>query len=131
MQTEYLALTTMTILFTLAWLPVSIGKLKSFGRKWAASNREPIPGKELVPWAARCDRAYSNLKDYFPAFVVAILVLGATNKFDHSTEIASVVFVVARICHYVSYGLGNVKFRALFFFAGLLSNLYLLIKIFI
>ena len=130
MHTEYQALTSLTLLFMCAWLPISIGKWKSFGGAWLASNRDPLKGKELLPWAARCERAYSNLKDYFPAFIVAILVLGATNKFDNSTNIASILFVLARIGHYIAYGIGNVLGRASFFFLGLVANVYLLLKIF-
>lgn len=114
-----------------AWFPVSIGKLNALGGKWLASNREPVPGKYLPNWAARCERAHNNLKDYYPAFVVAILLLGQLNKFDQSTSYAALIYVVGRLGHYLSYGLGNVLARATFFFIGLLSNLYLLVKIFI
>lgn len=129
MPIEYSALTLMTIFFLLAWLPLSVGKLKSFGGKWLASNRNPLPGKELLPWAARCERAYNNLKDYFSGYVVAILLLGLLDKFDTSTQIASVAYVAARVVHFISYGMGNVPFRAISFFIGLISNLFLLIKI--
>lgn len=120
----------MTIFFLFAWMPVSYGKLKSFGPKYLASNRAHAPKNELLPWAARCDRAYINLKDYFPAYVVAILLLGQLNKFDQTTAVAAIIYVVVRLCHYVSYGAGFVPGRALFFFAGLLANTYLLFKIF-
>lgn len=129
MPTEYLSLAIMTLLFLFAWFPVSVGKSQSFGAKWLASNRTPPKDKELAPWAARCDRAYNNLKDYFPAFIVAILVLGHTGRFDESTAIASIIFVVARVGHYVSYGYGHVLGRALCFFAGLIANTFLLGKI--
>lgn len=120
----------MTILFMFAWLPASIGKWKSFGPRWLASNRDPLPGKELLPWAARCERAYNNLKDYFPAYAVAILLLGAVDKFDSLTQGAAALYVIGRVGHFVSYGIGNVPQRALFFFMSLLSNLYLLLKVF-
>jgi uncharacterized MAPEG superfamily protein len=128
---EYQCLTAITLFFILAWLPVSVGKWQGFGLRWLASNRTPVVGKELPPWAARCDRAYNNLKDYFPAYVVAIVLLGLTQKFDQGTSYAALIFVMARIGHYISYGIGNVIARATFFFAGLLSNIYLLIKILI
>ncbi len=131
MPIEYSALTVMTVLFLLAWLPLSVGKLKSFGGRWLASNRKPLPGKELLPWAARCERAYNNLKDYFPGYVVAILLLGALDKFDTSTQIAAITYVVARVIHFISYGIGNVPFRGLSFIIGLICNLFLLIKIFV
>jgi len=128
---EYTALTLMTAFFLLAWVPLSIGKLKSFGKEWILSNRKPISGKELFPWAARCERAYNNLKDYFPGYAVAILLLGLLDKFDASTEVAAITYVVARLIHYVSYGIGNVPFRGISFIIGLICNLFLLIKIFV
>lgn len=131
MVTEYYALGAMTIFFLFAWAPVSFGKINTYGLKWLASNRDSNPRGEIPQWAQRCDRAYSNLKDYFPAFVVAILVLGLMNKFDQTTKWASIVYVVCRLGHYIVYGAGITRLRPLFFFAGLFSNLYLLIKIFI
>ena len=131
MYIEYQSLVILTLVFLLAWFPASIGKWKTFGSKWIASNRNPASGKTLDGWAARCDRAHNNLKENFPAFVAAVLVLGATNKFDHSTGIICVSFVVARIAHFISYGLGHVLLRGIFFFIGLACNMYLLMKIFI
>lgn len=131
MHTEYQVLAVMTLFFLYAWSPISVGKKRTFGMKWLASNRTPVTGKELEPWAQRCDRAYSNLKDYFPAFVVAIIVLGITGKFDETTKIASLVYLFARLGHYIVYALGNVPLRAVCFFSGLIANTYLLIKILI
>ena len=131
MPFDYQALAAMTILYSFGWLPVSVGKARVFGGKWLASNREPVMGKELEPWAARSDRAYGNLKDYFPAFVVAVLLLGATDKFDTGTAIASGLFVLGRVGHYVSYALGSVAARGILFGMSFFANLYLLIKVFI
>ena len=129
MPFEYQALTIMTMFFILAWFPVSVGKWRVFGAKWLGSNRVPVTGAELEPWAQRLERAYNNLKDYFPGFIVAIIVLGVTGKFDESTSWAAALFVAGRLGHYVAYGMGNVPLRALFFFTGLFSNIFLLIKI--
>jgi uncharacterized MAPEG superfamily protein len=118
----------MSFLFLIAWLPVSIGKIKIFGGKWAGSNRDPIPDKELTGWAARCERAHNNLKDNFPGFIVAIFLLGFTNQFDKGTEILSMIYVISRIGHYFFYGIGNVPGRALCYMIGLGSNIYLLLK---
>jgi uncharacterized MAPEG superfamily protein len=131
MAVEYSSLSIMAILFSVAWFPASVGKARAFGGKWLASNRNPIPGKELEPWAARCERAHNNLKDNLPAYIVAIIVLGQLNKFDTGTAIASVTFVAARLLHFISYGIGNVTGRAALFFLGLFANLYLLLKIFL
>lgn len=128
MPFEYLMLTVMTLFFLFAWLPGSFGKKASYGMAWLLSNREPT-GKELLPWAGRCERAYTNLKDYFPAFAVAVLLLGSLGKFDRCTQWAAGVYVVARALHFLLYALGNVRGRFLAYLAGLISNLVLLVKI--
>lgn len=131
MQTEFICLTIMTMFFLVAWLPASIGKWQAFGGQWLASNRKPVVGKELPDWAGRCERAHNNLKDNFPGFIVAILALAVLGKMDQSTSIAAIIYVVSRFGHFATYGAGNVLGRAIFFFGGLFSNFYLLIKILI
>lgn len=131
MQFEYLMLTLMTFFFLFAWAPVSYAKFQSFGGKWVASNREPLKDKELVAWGARADRAYSNLKDYFPAYAVSILLLGATHHFDYFTAIASAAYVVGRIGHYIAYTAGHVPSRFLTYVIFMVSNVFLLIKVLI
>jgi uncharacterized MAPEG superfamily protein len=130
MHSEYQILAIATLLFMFAWLPVSIGKSRSFGLKWLASNRAPAKDKELEGWASRCERAYANLKDYFPAFIVAILLLGQLNKFDETTKWAAILFVVARVTHYTAYGFGNFSMRFLSYILAMAANLYLLLKVF-
>lgn len=98
MRPEYQALTLLTLFFILAWAPASFGKVKSLGKRWALSNRsKPISETDIPAWAWRADRAYNNLKDYFPAFVVAILLLGTLGKFDDTTKWAATIFVIARL----------------------------------
>ncbi len=131
MAIEIICLVVMSLFFIVAWLPASYGKLKTFGPKWVSSNRTPIPNKNLEGWAARSDRAHQNLKEFFPALIAAVIILGLTNKFSHATSVVSIIYVTARIAHFISYTLGNVIARAIFFFAGLLSNIFLLIYPFI
>ncbi len=132
MHFEYKMLAVMTLLFFFAWIPTSVGKFYSFGAKWLASNRNPPKdNKELLPWAARCERAYSNLKDFFPAYAVTILVLGAVGKFDETTQWASGIFIIGRVMHYIFYGMGNVNMRFLSFVVAMGSNVVLFYKIFV
>lgn len=131
MRPEYQSLAVLSFLFLFAWFPSSFGKLKTFGLRWLFSNRNPVEGKALDGWSARCERAHNNLKDNLPAFIVAVILLGLNNKFDYSTTVASIGFVACRIGHYFSYAIGNVTARALFFIIGLAANSYLLIKVLI
>ena len=126
---EYQVLALTSIFFLVAWVPVSIAKKKTFGLRWLASNRNPVSGKELPAWGQRAERAHNNLKDNFPAFITAILLLGVMGKFDNSTQWLSGTYLVARLGHYLAYTLGKVPFRALFYFTGLIANIILLAKI--
>ncbi|MBA2405056.1 MAG: MAPEG family protein [Bdellovibrionales bacterium] len=119
----------MTIILLFAFIPSSLAKLKSFGGKWVASNRDPVAGKELLPWGARAERAHNNLKDNFPAFAVAILLLGTMNKFDHLTTWAAGLYVAGRLGHFISYTAGNVQLRFVTYILALSANLYLLGKV--
>lgn len=130
MPFEYSMLALMTLFFLFAWLPSSIGKARSFGGRWLMSNRTPLQGKELAPWAARTERAYSNLKDYYPGFAVVIILLGTTGRFDESTSVAALVYVVMRFAHFAFYSFGSVWGRALSYMVAMAANIFLLIKLF-
>jgi uncharacterized MAPEG superfamily protein len=130
MHFEYQMLAVLTFLYLLAFLPSSIAKYQSFGPKWLMSNRNPLAGRELRPWGARAERAYLNLKDNYPPFVTAILLLGILDKFDPFTAWLSGIFVSARIVHFIAYGIGNFPFRFGGYGIGLLCNLILVSKIF-
>ncbi len=127
---EYSMLTLMTLFYLFAWLPASIGKVRSYGKGWAASNREPIKDKELLPWAGRTDRAYNNLKEYYPGFAVVIILLGTTGRFDESTSIAAAIYVLMRLGHFAFYSLGSVYGRAICYLTSMVANVFLLIKLF-
>lgn len=128
MPFEYLLLTIMTFFFLFAWFPWSVAKGQTFGFKWLVSNRENVAG-ELPAWGARAERAYMNLKDFFPAFAVAILVLGQLNKFDHTTSLAAAAYLIGRVVHYISYVSGIFAPRFLSWVVAMISNVYLLAKI--
>lgn len=129
MNLEFYSFTIMSIFFLLAWIPTSVGKAQSFGMKWVASNRNPVKDKELPSWVARCERAHNNLKDNYPAFVAAVLALSFVGKFSQGTAIACVLYVIARVFHFASYGMGNVPLRAVSYISGLVANIYLLINV--
>jgi uncharacterized MAPEG superfamily protein len=117
-----LALASISILFSLAWLPSSLAKKKTFGTQWLLTNRDRQPG-ELPAWGQRAERAYNNLKDNFPAFAIGCLVclhLGLTGSLP---SFLAWVFVVARICHFGVYVAGIVSLRALSWMLGLAATL--------
>lgn len=129
MPFEIQMLIVMTCFFLIAWLPASAAKKEAFGVKWLASNRESVDGVKLPEWGNRAERAYSNLKDYFPGFVVAILLLAQFQKFDSTTAIAAGIYVVARMIHLISYVAGNFPIRFCAYVTGMIANFFLLVKV--
>jgi len=130
MTNEYIALSVMSLIFLFAWFPSSIAKYQSFGWKWLASNRKPLTDKSLAPWGARAENAQANLRDNFPPFAIAIILLGLTAKFNSITSIASMLFVGARIVHMMAYIAGSVNIRFLAYLVGLISTLVLFANLF-
>lgn len=130
MPIEYLILAASTILFMFAWLPVSVGKKRSFGISWLASNRDPLPLKELAPWAARCERALFKSQGLFPRLYRRHSSFRRLNKFDEGTKWAALVYVIARIGHYTAHGMGNFPVRFASYLMAVTANLFLLLKVF-
>lgn len=124
MSGELFVLCLAGILYLFAWLPSSLAKAKSFGPKWLASNRE-ASGAELVAWGGRCERAYQNLKDNFPGFIIAVLAIELTSTHGTLSLVLCWVYLVCRIGHFMSYGIGLVYPRAILWIGGLAANLCL------
>jgi uncharacterized MAPEG superfamily protein len=127
---EIISLCVLSIFFMFAWLPTSVAKAKTYGWVWLLSNRTSLPGP-LPEWAARCDRAHKNLKDYFPSFAVAALLCLHLGIGDTFSAMACMVFVVMRLFHFTAYALGMPMFRAQSFFIALVANLFLYVQIII
>ncbi len=127
-MTEYHWLALQTLFFLLAFLPASVAKKKSYGLGWLASNRDSPPKRPLPTWGERAERAHNNLKDNFPAFAVAILLLGSTGKFSEFTQVLAAIYVISRALHMITYISGHAAIRSVSYFAALVANILLLIK---
>lgn len=127
---EYQAVAFMSLFFLLAYIPASAAKVRTFGIKWLAGNRDRAPQGEVPVWGARAERAHANLKDNFPAFAAAILVLGSIGGFNGMTKWLAGVYIGARVVHFVSYCIGHAPIRSVSYFFGLGANVALIIRIF-
>jgi uncharacterized MAPEG superfamily protein len=124
LELEILAL--MTLLFMLAWIPASVCKYQTYGLGWLLSNRSVAGLPPLPEWGQRAERAHNNLKENFPGFAVAVLLLAITGGFTQGTRIASAVFIGARLVHMPAYIQGHVWIRSISWAIGLGACLYLL-----
>jgi uncharacterized MAPEG superfamily protein len=129
MKVELFSLVVMTLFFLWAWLPGSIAKRRSYGRAYLLSNRDAKDLDPLPAWGDRTNRAYENLKNYYPAFAVAILALCLVGRSDLPIQIAAVSYVVSRVFHFTFYTAGIVWGRAAAWIIGIVANTYLLIRV--
>jgi uncharacterized MAPEG superfamily protein len=126
MTLELQLLAFMSIFFALAWLPASVCKYQTYGWGWLLSNRSPAGLPPMPEWGQRAQRAHDNLKENFPAFAVAVLLLALSGGFTQGTRVAAAVFTAARLIHMPVYIAGAVWPRAIAWISGVLATLYLL-----
>ena len=85
-----------------------------------AGNREDLPAPSGL--AGRSRRAHFNLLENALPFAIVVLMahlLGVSNAW---TTAGAVVFVAARLVHFVSYAAGIRMLRTLAFYAGLFAT---------
>jgi uncharacterized MAPEG superfamily protein len=116
----------MAIVFALAWLPASICKYQTYGWGWLLSNRSLAGLPPMPEWGQRAQRAHENLKESFPAFAVAVLLLAVTGGYTEGTRMAAALFVLARLVHFWAYTAGLIWPRVLSWVTGVMATLYLL-----
>lgn len=127
MPFELYMLAAATLLFLLAFIPGSFYQANAYGRmRWLISNRDPTNKPPLSGAAARAQRAHVNLKENFPAFVAAILILLYSGHTGLGTAIASAVFVGARILYIGAYIGGLPPLRTLLWTLAWASTIYIL-----
>lgn len=126
MAFEMLMLGLTTLLLAVAWLPASVAKYHAYGLNWLASNRSTAGLPAMPEWGQRCIRAHENLKENYPAFAVAVLLLAFTGGFTPGTAVASALFLGARLVHMSAYIGGIPWLRIVAWTLGFLATLYLL-----
>lgn len=131
MQTiEFQMLAWSTLLLMLGWLPGSAAKRRAWGMRWLVSNRETEGLPPLTGWGGRAVRAHENLKENYPAFAVAVLLLlVAGAQGERATEIAAIVFLAARLVHMGAYLAGNFWIRTTAWATGWVATLVILLQV--
>lgn len=114
-------LIVMSFLLSIAFLPSSLAKKQAFGTKWLLSNRHST-GQALPDWGERAERAYSNLKDNFPAYAVAVIAAYLMRLETVLPMTLAWGFVGLRVLHFGAYAYGSVPLRALSWILGVLCT---------
>ncbi|MGH8273657.1 MAG: MAPEG family protein [Gammaproteobacteria bacterium] len=127
MHLELYMLAAATLLALVAFLPASLAKARTHGQRWLASNRDTEGLAPLPKWGQRAERAHANLKENYPAFAAAVLLLAVSGHFELGTAIASVVFVAARLVHMAAYVGGVFWPRTIAWALGWAATIYILV----
>ncbi|WNJ79722.1 MAPEG family protein [Cedecea neteri] len=101
----------------LMWLPYVAARGKTLGPLSAMGN--PGPAFFGVPtWAQRAKAAHANAVENLVVFAPLVLIAAAIGISTPATALASKIYFVARVVHYVVYTAGVPVVRTLAFLAG-------------
>jgi uncharacterized MAPEG superfamily protein len=98
------------------------------GTPWGLGNRDtPF---ELPPWAARAQRAHTNMIENLAPFAILVLVAHVSGKANGTTALGAELFFVSRVAHLVTYVAGLVPWRTVVYFGGMIGELMILSQLF-
>lgn len=127
MSYEMTILALLTLFYMFSWVPVSLAKYQAYGGTWLASNHSTDGLPPLPELGQRAVRAQENLKESYPGFAVAILLLAFTGGFTQYTVVAALAFLIARLIHMPAYIIGIPILRIFSWAMGFVAMVYLLI----
>jgi uncharacterized MAPEG superfamily protein len=118
---ELRALVVITTATALMWLPYVTARLRARG-VLALANVDPgVPAEP--PWARRARQAHANAVENLAVFAPLVLVGAIAGISTPLTAAAAVVFVVARLAHYVLFLFGVLYVRTCAFLVGAIAIL--------
>ncbi|HLZ67562.1 MAG TPA: MAPEG family protein [Aliidongia sp.] len=111
----YILLATALLLLALAFVSATLhgGQV---GQPAMEGNRDNIPSPTGA--AQRASRAHQNLLENAVPFAIAVLTAQALHISTPLTQIAAIVFLLARLTHAIVYIAGIPVVRTLAWFAG-------------
>lgn len=127
MSYEMMILGLLSLFYIFSWLPSWFAKYHAYGSGWLLSNRATTGLPALPEMGQRAVRAHENLKENYPPFAVAILLLAFSGGYTQYTAMAALVFLLARLVHMPAYILGIPWLRTSSWAAGFIAMLYLLV----
>lgn len=127
MSPEMTVLGLVTLFYLFAWLSPVLVKSQVYGFRWLAGEHSMQGLPPLPPWGLRAVHAYGSLKESYPTFAVAVLLLAFSGGFTRFTALTAWIFLVARLVHMPASILGLSLLRNFSWLLGLLATLYLLI----
>ncbi|MCB1670161.1 MAG: MAPEG family protein [Gammaproteobacteria bacterium] len=127
MSAELHALTLVTILTALIWIPYILNLILVRGLINAVGYPEnPAP---LAPWASRMKSAHANAIENLVIFATLVLVVEIAGLNNATTALACTVYFWARVVHLAVYTLAIPWARTLAFVVGFLCQATLAVQI--
>lgn len=94
--------------------------ISQYGMAWGMSSREaPMPPPR--PFVGRVMRASKNFLETFPIAAVAILIVQTGGLNSRWTALGALIWLVARIAHWIVYAIGITVLRTLLFLTSLVG----------
>jgi uncharacterized MAPEG superfamily protein len=87
------------------------------GIRWIFYNRDTVL-EGVAPWGDRAVRAHSNLADNLAIYAAVIGLAHITGACNHTTLVAGIVLLIARVLHAAIYIAGIPYLRTAAFAAG-------------
>ncbi len=105
-----------TFLTGLMWIPYILNMILVRGLIDAVGY--PAQPKSLAPWAERMKKAHYNAVENLVVFAVLVLVAHTTDQINDTINTAALVYLIARIIHFVVMTLKIPWVRTLAFVTG-------------
>lgn len=120
---ELRALVVITTATALMWLPYVAARLRARG-VLALANVDPgVPAEP--PWAKRARQAHANAVENLAVFAPLVLAGAIAGISTPMTTAAAMIFVGARLAHYVLFLFGVLYARTCAFLVGAIAALVL------
>ncbi len=126
MSYEMTILALVTLFYLFSWLPVWLAKYHTYGSSWLLSNHDDTGLPPLPEMARRAVRAHENLKENYPPFAVAVLLLAISGGFTRYTAMAAIIFLFSRVVYLPAYVFGIPWLRTSAWLTGFIATLYLM-----
>jgi len=97
------------------------------GRTLGPRDAPIDPARELDVTTARLKRAYDNHFEALVLFAIAAVAVTVLGKSSLVTEICAHAYLVARLLYIPAYASGAVPWRSVFFGAGFVATLVMLL----
>jgi uncharacterized MAPEG superfamily protein len=127
MSYEMTILALVTLLYVFSWLPAWLSKYHAYGAGWTLSSRSTAGLSPLTGIAQRAVGAHEDLRENYPPFAVAVLLLAFSGGYTPYTAMAALVFLLAWLVYIPSYIIGVPWLRTSSWLVGFIAMLYLLI----